>query len=173
MKTLFVTATLWALTVAIFMGALDTQVIVERTTLMGDTIRHVSMTTPTIITVLGFVLFGTATLLTIAIVVSMFTHIEELGVLRKQDDKIANAEERISELEKRISSALGTSSNLDPESLMARANDDSPVSGIVKELAEAQDELRKTKDRKAYLEAEIESRKIGPFRFIVSMYGEK
>lgn len=104
-------------------------------------------------------------------------HAKDIGNLRVIDEKIANAEQYLENVRKNFASlkdTLEATLGKLPEQLM---NQDNPVSalvgGIMNELDRAETKVLERKQYKAQYKGCVEARKIGPFAWIVEVYGDK
>jgi len=107
----------------------------------------------------------------------MTDHAKDLGNIRIQDEKIANAEQYLANVKTNFASlkdTLEATLGKLPEQLM---NQDNPVSslvgGIMSELNSAEKKVLERKQWKAEYRGSIEARKIGPFSWIVDLYGDE
>jgi hypothetical protein len=109
-------------------------------------------------------------ILIILIVVAFFgffsalNHVDDLAIVRGQQEVIEVYEDRIKSLETRLNSFKY------PQSALLNA--DSPVASIVNSLSEAEKELKANEER-AKARRNIIARKAGPFSFVVTIYGEE
>jgi len=131
------------------------------------------------------VLFFISVFAIISTIVSIFSHIENLGKLRSFDLKIQNeishadlVREESEKLKKHLEGLKEGIMKLD-ESLLAKAADH-PIVAAMKNVMEVSDDIvaaeksiKEMKNRKLNTQSIIESRKIGPFGWVVEVYGEK
>jgi len=105
------------------------------------------------------------------IVASIFTHIDNIGVIRLGDERIAMAEDRLTKLKTSIKDVLGSDSL--NEDLLIRANKDNPISQLIESIDNSVKNLEYENTRIIEAKETIAARKIGPLQFVVSLYGEE
>ncbi len=104
-------------------------------------------------------------------------HSRQIGSLRLKDTAIENSEKYLTNVKDNYNtlkeSLQATLKDL-PSSML---NSDNPVSslveGLMREVSSAEGKVLNEKQEKARTQAKIESRKIGPYAWIVELYGEK
>lgn len=109
---------------------------------------------------------------TISTFTSIFSHLAELGSLRSCIENVANAEEYLKEIKENIKIVTDTTKDLD-DSVVAKANVEHPIVSAMREVSAAQKDLRKYKNNLASYRSDIAARKVGPFGWVVNMYGEE
>lgn len=118
----------------------------------------------------AFVFIGSfiaLTILGIGLITSAFNHFSDLATIRSYGPIIQNEEMRIKQLQDILKTTeIKTSAG----QLM---NADSPVAATTKALADAIDSLTEKRNIVASARLSIEERKIGLFRIIVTIYGDK
>lgn len=98
---------------------------------------------------------------------SYVSHADDLGTIRGQAAVIKVYEDRITQLESRLSAFKY------PDKAVVSLDADSPVTSIVKSISEAEEQLAQAKRVKASAIVDIEKRKAGPWAFIVNWKGER
>lgn len=98
--------------------------------------------------------------------VSYLIHVEDLGIVRGQQEIINVYEKRVKSLEERLDKFHY------PANSTISLNADTPVAAIVTALSEAEESLARARHTKAGAVVDITKRKIGPWSFIVDYVGE-
>jgi len=98
---------------------------------------------------------------------STMNHIDNLGKVRAQEQIIVEYETRIDRLESRLDQF-----NF-PEKSTVSLDSDSPWASIIKSLDNAESQLTEARVERAQAQRTIESRKAGPFWFVVWFYGDE
>ena len=101
--------------------------------------------------------------------ISYICHAQDLGVLRAQQNVIDVQTALVDSLEKRLIRIAPVGQ----QRVQVMLNADSPIKSLVEEISSAQKELTKATVKMAEAKVSIESRKAGPFWFVVSAAGEK
>ena len=104
-------------------------------------------------------------------------HGRQIGSLRLKDTAIENSEKYLTNVKDNYNtlkeSLQATLKDL-PSSML---NSDNPVSslveGLMREVSSAEGKVLNERQEKARIQAKIESRKIGPYGWIVELYGDK
>lgn len=103
--------------------------------------------------------------------VSIFTHTEQLGKIIEHKKDVEDAEEYLEAAKEHVKTVTDIAKELD-ESVLAKSSVDHPAVKAMNTLTSAQSTLKNAKSYLNTIQGRIAARKVGPFGWVVSMYGE-
>jgi len=121
--------------------------------------------------VLGGLVFAVGAVSTISSLVSVFSHLSELGWLQEREAALVNAEEYLKEMKEHVK-MITEETNLD-DNVLAKSNVDHPIVRALHTIQRAQSDLESAKNSVTHRKSGIAARKAGPFCWVVDMYGER
>jgi hypothetical protein len=102
---------------------------------------------------------------------SVFNHVGELGKLVEYKQNVMTADEFLVAAKENIKTVTDVAKDLDT-AVLAKSNVDHPAVRAMDTLMSAQKSLQGAKNNVNYTQGKIAARKIGPFGWVVKMYGE-
>jgi len=105
-------------------------------------------------------------------IVSIFEHVSQLGRLQEEKEEVENNILHCDAIKKHIEMVTNIATEIDAE-ILAKSNVDHPIVKAMQELTRAESDLRYARNKVAGVKSKIAARKRGPYRWVVSMYGEE
>jgi len=102
---------------------------------------------------------------------SVFNHVEELGKLVEYRQDVTTADEFLVAAKENIKTVTDVAKDLDT-AVLAKSNVDHPAVRAMDTLMSAQKSLQGAKNNVNRTQGQIAARKVGPFGWVVKMYGE-